>query len=425
MGTNELTDLMRDVWQDADLFPKLERFLTLCRGPYQNGRNLEDEIDWSTLETAHSWEEFGNCCSQMDGALERLEQGEGPAEAAASGSGIQFFRDEETFRNFCHRSLKRLQKNVQRRLVENAAILPSRKDRKDEYERESQEDIKNIYNATKTLREEAKQYALAAEDHSKAADQCMKAADQLKRRTAQLKIDAINAQHAAESIIPNMLTTLGVFIAIVVAVVGCYLSLIFNRHQNPGFPVLNFSMCLLMGHILLNVIFLLMYLISKLTNYTMACHCRISRQMDCSRCPHEIQSICNLSNRVWLRYPYVVLLNGIFLLGYAALGLWHFLRSYLGEQIDWQLNREPLLVMALAVGMAALFTLIARKVLHSMVLDKGLRDAAEKQSKDMGFTEKEEGLNRRVLELVDRVERLEALYEGSKGDNKRAENPRL
>ena len=81
--------------------------------------------------------------------------------------------------------------------------------------------------------------------------------------------------------------------------------------------------------------------------------------------------------------------------------------------------------MALAVGMAALFTLIARKVLHSMVLDKGLRDAAEKQSKDMGFTEKEEGLNRRVLELVDRVERLEALYEGSKGDNKRAENPRL
>ena len=74
MGTNELTDLMRDVWPAGEPFPKLERFLTLCRGPYQNGRNLEDEIDWSTLETAHSWEEFGNCCSQMDGALGRLEK---------------------------------------------------------------------------------------------------------------------------------------------------------------------------------------------------------------------------------------------------------------------------------------------------------------------------------------------------------------
>ena len=395
MDTNALTSLMGAAWLDlnGEPFSTIDRFLTLSYEIYEGRQSLADQITWSDLNSNHIQEEFGRNCSLASDMLERLEHRDGSLEDTASFSGIQAFLSNAEFQNFCRRSLTELQEKVRQMLNEKPEETRSIEARRMEAEQESYEDIQEAL-------KQSKQYA--------------EAANTLRKKMAQLKIETVNAQHAAEGIIPNMLTTLGVFIAIVVAVVGCYLSLIFNKHQNPDFPTLNLSVCMLMGHILLNVIFLLMYLISKLTNYTLACHCHFSRQMDCGSCPNAFRQHCRLPNRIWLRYPYVVLLNLVFFSAYFILGLWYFFCSYLGCRIDQFFLNHHFRVFSAMFLMAALFVGFLFAALVLMSRNSKLKAAAAAEPNGGSSTEEDLELRRQISALSDRVEMVEALYEGRK-----------
>lgn len=424
MEIYELMKLPEGVGEQLDehALQKINCFLTSCYDAYKQkneDRFIIRRVDWNLLNTSHLREEFGSNCRLMGIVLERIEQEESRSQIDTKFREIGRFLEDEEFRLFCHRSLEELQKKAQCLLGEGPDLTPSRSSREIESGRESFEDMKNLYQETKTLQEKAEEYARAVDEHLKAVDQLhqetkkfqenaekyaqaadehLKVVDQLQKRTAQFKRDALNAQRAAESIIPNMLTALGVFIAIVVAVVGCYLSLIFNKHQNPDFPVLNLSVCLLMGHILLNVIFLLMYLISKLTNYTMACHCHIVSQSDCSICPMEVRQKCKLPNRIWLRYPYVILLNGLFPVGYLSLALWSLLRYYLGSEIDRLLFDSPHLVLLLATALTTLFAYVLWRSYCLMCPSDELHGVAVNHTKSQNSSKETEAPEREDIE---------------------------
>lgn len=176
---------------------------------------------------------------------------------------------------------------------------------------------------------------------------------------------AKDASKSAESILPNILTTLGIFVAIIVAVVACYLSLLLSRHFENAHP-LNIAICILMGHILTNVVCFLLYLISKMTNFTLACNCPIGNKKDCGCCSPEIRETCTWANKIWLKYPYVVLLNGAFCLAYVGLGLWNIFRRYLGGKIDGLLFRDPLLVFAIISLIVLVFFVFTRALVGAL-----------------------------------------------------------
>nr|WP_325256980.1 hypothetical protein [uncultured Oscillibacter sp.] len=409
MLKQELTDLMVSDWtgEDKALFAKANRFLALTFQSYKMKKSLTEEIDWSRLNAHQSLGDFGYNCGQAVLLLDRLKTRETLPKNAASRSGIQTFLSNDGFQNYCRRSLSELQQEAQRLLNKTPETPRSKEAREIESTQESFQDVQQVYTDVQKALEQSKKYAESANDY-------VRAAYTLRKKMAQLKIETVNAQHAAEGIIPNMLTTLGVFIAIVVAVVGCYLSLIFNKHQNPDFPTLNLSVCLLMGHILLNVIFLLMYLISKLTNYTLACHCHFSRQMDCGSCPNAFRQHCRLPNRIWLRYPYVVLLNLVFFSAYFILGLWYFFCSYLGCRIDQFFLNHHFRVFSAMFLMAALFVGFLFAALVLMSRNSKLKAAAAAEPNGGSSTEEDLELRRQISALSDRVEMVEALYEGRK-----------
>lgn len=419
MDTKRLTELMGTAWQDAEEnpFPRIEAFLSLSHNDYQEvkcGKVLTSEAGWEWLHTTDA-EEFGYNCSFANRVLKKLKRGEALTGNADAFPMIQHFLADIEFQTFCLSYLDELQRRNQSRVEEKQELPSPKKIREIESERESFEDIQKVYDDTKELRDEAQKYARAADKH-------LKAANELQKKTAQFRLEALHAKQAAESIIPNMLTTLGVFIAIVVAVVGCYLSLIFNKHQNPDFPVLNLSVCILMGHILLDVILLLMYLISKLTNYTMACRCHVSNRADCTVCPQDLRIKCRLRNRIWLRYPYVILLNGLFLFSYFILGLWTFFRTYLGAEIDQLLTSERL-VLILAVIMVFLFLCAVLISATVMMPSKELLKAAGDQSGNSGLTEEQQELKWQVLDIAARMEIVEALYDGRKDSDGEVATP--
>lgn len=226
----------------------------------------------------------------------------------------------------------------------------------------AREDFLKILNNLEDVRRQAVKEAGLASKTALLAEKMAKDASE----SAESAIEsAESASKSAESILPNILTTLGIFVAIIVAVVACYLSLLLSRHFENAHP-LNIAICILMGHILTNVVCLLLYLISKMTNFTLACNCPIGNKMDCGCCSPEKQETCTWANKIWLKYPYVVLLNGAFCLAYVGLGLWNIFRRYLGGKIDGLLFRDPLLVFAIILLIVLAFFIFTRALIGAL-----------------------------------------------------------
>ncbi len=212
--------------------------------------------------------------------------------------------------------------------------------------------------------------ATASAEASKASD----AADQAQKGAQAAETASQNAVEQASGILPNMLTILGIFVAIIFAVVACYLSIVLAQHGEGSATVmqsrpLEFAKYLLMGHISLGVIFLLLYLVSKFTPYSLASSCsRFEPQQDtsaeeqnnarstcdCSKCKNK----CSAPAHLRLRYPYVYGFNLAFAIGYAVLWLWQVVNVYYRTALNNAVAKAPFL-MALIFIVAGLIPVIA------------------------------------------------------------------
>lgn len=261
----------------------------------------------------------------------------------------RFLSDEE-FQTYVFRLLDFLSARARASLLDGKH-LPPLEDRANAVARDNAEEFEDEIGRAEAARESAERAQKAAEE----------------------------AKNTAESIIPNMLTTLGVFIAIVVAVVACYLSVLLSSHVGEAAKPLDMSMILLMGHILMNMIFLLLYLISKMSVHSLACHCMEGDQRDCSRCSPDLRRKCRVQHKVWLRYPYIVLMNGAFATAYCALGLWYLIERYLGTNIDQILKGNQIYAVIVVAATAILIVSVGVFVLLFLLRGPGYRMESEKK----------------------------------------------
>lgn len=262
------------------------------------------------------------------------------------------------------------------------------------------------------------------EDEIGRAEAARKSSEESKTAAEQAQKAADSAKTTADSIMPNMLTTLGVFIAIVIAVVACYLSLILSEPYTKACPgetpkTLNIVMLLLMGHLLLNIIFLLLYLISKMSVHSLACHCLVGDQTDCQKCDPELRAQCRYRHKLWLRYPYIVAMNGAFVAAYCGFGLWYLVRNYFGTSIDDALTKNKpyaawLIVITAALMVAAMifvfqFFLCSPRHKVEAVRKKRQKKEQKAENERKSIRKLQETLNRqetRIAALEENVNQL-------------------
>lgn len=283
-----------------------------------------------------------------------------------------------------------------------------------------------------TLSYEARAKA-TAQDNAKELEDEIKRVEAARKSAEEAREAADSAKATAESIMPNMLTTLGVFIAIVIAVVACYLSLILSTpyiQASPGEApkTMNIVMLLLMGHVLLDIIFLLLYLISKMSAHPLSCHCLVGDQTDCQKCDPQLRARCRFRHKLWQRYPYVVAMNGAFVASYCVLGLWYLVRRYFGASIDealagsWQCAAGVVGIAAALMAAAAIFVFrfFLRSPQHKVeAVQNRERKKAEATEKKEQKAENErravrklrEGLNRQENQITELEQRVNGLTE--------------
>lgn len=179
---------------------------------------------------------------------------------------------------------------------------------------------------------------------------------------------AKNAKTTADAVVPNMLAVLGIFVGIIIAIVACYLSVILAEQLDSKvllpLPVM-FLRYLVMGHIALATIFLLLYLIAKLTSHSMTNRCNNFALMDdlpnnatreCDKCKYRCSSVV----RFRLQYTYIFAINVCFIIGYVVLIIWQIINVYFRSEFDRLITAcPPLFWIIFAFGLLALFIFLS------------------------------------------------------------------
>lgn len=258
--------------------------------------------------------------------------------------------------------------------------------------------------SSRSAKEEAHEVLKIAQQAQETAESSRELAAQLqaqikktRKRVDKFTSQAVNAAEKADSalekvrdatdeaknLIPNMLTILGIFVAIIIAVVGCYLSVLLNPPDGDATTV-SLATYLLMGHILVNIIFLLLYFISKLTDRQIACYCHRADLANCGACTER----CTWFSRMWIRYPVVVMLNSAFAVGYYILFFFQVVLSIYPEEriLDWvqaaperRGNLIAVLSVVLLIALSVVL-LIILSVFAAMLHTAGTRQKKEAPS---------------------------------------------
>lgn len=139
------------------------------------------------------------------------------------------------------------------------------------------------------------------------------------------------------SLTTNILTVLGIFVAIIVVFISAYLSIILPEARGglAGHPIfVHLLYYAFVGHILFNLLFFLMFMISRLShkNLSLACYGCPENEYGVIVCKNER---CTMRTRAWRKYPYVVFANIMFISSYAIFFLAWYIEKILtqhGEQ---------------------------------------------------------------------------------------------
>lgn len=231
---------------------------------------------------------------------------------------------------------------------------------------DAQQKIEKLYRNTKETADKS-----IEEINNKVAESKSLISD-IEKKVQKISDIADKAMKSADAILPNMLTTLGIFVAIIFTIVACYLNILLAKDSIAASGTafsrpLEFMQFLLMGHIAFGVIFFLLYLVSKLSNYSLSCWCprfepnfkptdteedkRNKQQAcNCSECSQE----CSFPTRLRFRYPYVLGINFVFLLGYILLALWQVVNLYYRERLNEWILLNPWLSLAIFILLALL-----------------------------------------------------------------------
>lgn len=215
-----------------------------------------------------------------------------------------------------------------------------------------------------TKAQEAVGRAQAAQRAAEAA-QCSAEAAKCSAETAQTSAEqsretaegsASQAKSQVDNVLTNVLTILGVFVAIIVAFVGGFFSIMASLKADIS-PIAQVHLAhfLLMGHVLFNLLFLFMFMIARLSDKSICISC-----LECTN--KEKRGVCGFCDnhcawyqRAFHKYPYYVVANWIFVLGYVALYIWWYADVFCYDvfcsTIEWLSPSVGLLVITVVAGL--------------------------------------------------------------------------
>ena len=213
-----------------------------------------------------------------------------------------------------------------------------------------------LSSATEIL-EEIKGAEVRLRDVDKTLKQAEKDAGAAKTAYEAAETASEDAKKQADNILPNVLTILGIFVAVIVAFIGGFFTLILSDRGNistiPQVCMIHF---LMMGHVLVNLIFMFMFMVARLSDKSISVLCLKSTNSKHPGACRECGNQCPIYRRLWRKYPYLVAVNWAAVIGYIVLLLWWYIDTFLYTGLKQWLDSS--IVVALCVFLVALASVL-------------------------------------------------------------------
>lgn len=174
----------------------------------------------------------------------------------------------------------------------------------------------------------------------------------------------VHVKTQSESILANVLTIMGIFVAILMAFFGGF-SIVRNGLEVSFSEIrqVRFAYFLLMGQVLANLFFVLMFMITRLSEHSISVYgCGKKKDSDevtsdCASCVED----CSFNTKLKKKYPYVIYTNEMVLCGYFILWAWWYVDVFLYPHF------ERLLVNSLIISLAIFAVIIAAVVIPASI----------------------------------------------------------
>lgn len=258
--------------------------------------------------------------------------------------------------NAVHRDLQLkkasyFQKNSQTERDKLESLLSSAKDFLEQIEKANKETSRaqnDIQNHVKSAQEMLDKAEKAMNDVVSQSETVTRQSEEIKKQS--------------DGILPNLLTILGIFVAIIVAFISGYLSIIQAGGTNIS-PIAQVCMAyfLLMGQLLINLVFLFMFMISRLSSRSISVLCLYSANVDHPGTCYGCKNSCPFYRRLWRKYPYLVAVNWAILVGYIILLLWWYVDVFLFAAFELWLSSNvafPIVIFLAVILVAITFLII-------------------------------------------------------------------
>ena len=231
---------------------------------------------------------------------------------------------------------------------------------KEDINKKINEDFGKITNESIKRLNESKKYLDIANKHLLAAKNAL---DKDNRRINEMAKNMNN-------LTTNILTILGVFVSIIFIIVGAYFTVtgeIFNKSISNVFQI-NLGRFILMGQLLLNILFLFMFMISRLSGKSINVNCSGCKDSKCE------SGKCTTFRTLTKKYPYIVYSNFAIIFSYIVLFAWwiieRYVYKYLSSYLSQMASTYPIsfVVVVLSVVVIILCFIIHRiKILEKKV----------------------------------------------------------
>lgn len=201
------------------------------------------------------------------------------------------------------------------------------------------DDFKEEFANIKDIEQKATEYREALEKATKSSADSIVNLNRAENRLYE-------AQKTAESIFPNVLTILGIFVAILVVFIGGFLITSKATADISYIPQISFAYYILMGQVLSDLFFLLMFLVARLSQNNISTRCpiyiapdtkgseqtpeiqhTITSHSECGIC--QERASCRWRQKLWRKYPYIIMINWFFCISYIVVWIWWFVDAHL------------------------------------------------------------------------------------------------
>lgn len=193
---------------------------------------------------------------------------------------------------------------------------------------------------------------------------------------------AMNLTDTIDNLVPNVLTILGIFLSIVIAVVIVYIEIFLQPNGNSVVNSLlnsviqiNLARYFISAHTLGNILFLLLFMIARLTNRTILTSCKsfewnskISEEnrdsyltdfhsFACADC----QKDCSLIQKLKNKSMYIIGFNVLMFLSYLLLYVWWIFDHYINDKRYFLFTGDFWFVISLLILIGISLAIISKK----------------------------------------------------------------